>query len=747
MRAVVPKCHLLVILVCIVMGWWQVGFTSNEGSSWIPAGSLVTSRYRHSATLLPDGKVLVVGGNTLGSTWTTLKSSEIYDPSSNTWSGRASMNEPRQLHTATLLPNGRVLVTGGSDDAFGVRSTSESYDPIQDTWSMTPPMSVRRREHTATLLHNGKVLVLGGTPQGTDAQANAEIYDYLTNSWTPVAPMNVPRFRHTATLLQDGRVLVVGGNNSRNDSYKSAEIYDPDSNTWSSVSSLRMARFGHSAMLMPNGNVLVIGGIDTTQEYDSSLYYQPFSAEIYDLSQNSWMPVAPPSLTREQHHAVLLTNGTVLLVNGLGGERNSFVHTKESTIYNPSANSWVPAGSMDRERVKGTATLLNDGSVLVVGGFDFSFGTNSSAQLFKLPNTLPIADAGDDLIVEATSSTGAQVMFDGSKSTDADGDSLTYTWYENNAVIAGPTTDSSAQITLGLGTHTIMLVVDDGKGGMGNDGAVITVQDSVPPTVACSAADGVWHASDISILCTARDDGSGLANNSGSSVTLTTNTPANTENGNVSTNATQICDAVGNCTTAGPVSGNRIDKKAPTITIITPENRTYVLHQQLVPDFSCSDSGSGVVRCEASEAGSTIDTTLGTKTLTVTATDQVGNTNIKSVTYLVSYRICLLYDSIRSIRSGTAFPIKISLCDVNGANSSAPAITISALAVIMTSTNAAETLQDVGNSNPDSAFRYDSTLSGYVFNLRTNGFATGSYEMIISVSGDPKTHNLPFQIR
>src|SRR6185295_12933619 len=124
------------------------------------AGSLRFARASHAATLLADGRVLVTGGSTDGLFGGGPNTAELYDPARDVWSPAGTMNSPRDLSTATLLPDGRVLVTGGIN-GVPLRS-AELYDPVTGTWTATGDLITARVVHTATLLHNGKVLVAGG---------------------------------------------------------------------------------------------------------------------------------------------------------------------------------------------------------------------------------------------------------------------------------------------------------------------------------------------------------------------------------------------------------------------------------------------------------------------------------------------------------------------------------------------------------------------------------------------------------
>lgn len=197
-------------------------------NSWTPAASMKKSRSLHTATLLPDGKVMVTGG-LHGSLYVPLvfelhSATEIYDPVSNTWNDAGSMASPRMFHTATLLANGKVLVVGGRT-MYEVYSSAELYDPSSRSWSSAGNMTSSRVGHRATLLSNGKVLVDGGA-----ALSVGSLYDPVGNSWTDTGNVVNAHYGHTATLLPSGRVLVAGGV-VQNAASANAELYAPSANT------------------------------------------------------------------------------------------------------------------------------------------------------------------------------------------------------------------------------------------------------------------------------------------------------------------------------------------------------------------------------------------------------------------------------------------------------------------------------------------------------------------------------------
>ena len=345
--------------------------------TWVPAGSLAEGRHSHTATPLSDGRVLIVGGTQGRFGGPGLTSVEIYDPSSGTWSTARSLSDARSEHTATLLPDDTVLVTGGSDGHSGPPLASvEIYDPISGTWSSAPPLSVPRRGHSATRLADGRVLVAGGrfSTRNPDVHASAEIYDPVSGAWSPTGFLLTPREGHSATLLPDGRVLVVNG--YYRSWLASAEVYDPVSEAWSEITApLSCHGIAHTATLMSDGRVLIVGGAcggGTPGIRDD--------AEVYDPATSTWIATAALPAVREAHTATLLPDGTVLIV---GGDNGGLPRYDSALIYDPASGVWSPTGSLATGRRNHTATLLDDGTVLAIGGWGDTTTYLESAELYQ----------------------------------------------------------------------------------------------------------------------------------------------------------------------------------------------------------------------------------------------------------------------------------------------------------------------------------------------------------------------------
>ena len=358
---------------------------SAAGGPWVLTGPLNIARFGHTMTLLQNGKVLAAGGggNFVSYNYDILDSAELFDPTTGKWSVTGRMNEPRFDHTATLLPDGRVLVAGSG--------TAELYDPATAIWSRTGNPIANRSGHTATLLQNGKVLVAGGYGAASadgafDYLGSAEQYDPATGTWSTTGSLNVARCCHTATLLQDGRVLVAGGTNDLDDgvTLSSAELYDPGAGAWTRTGSDFLDGFPHTATLLPGGEVLV-AGLDQGNA-------RAFSAELFDPATGTWSLTGGLNQTRDAHTATLLPTGDVLVAGGsrrhfnAGADDVETVDFAGAELYNPSTATWSAAGNLNFARASHAATLLPDGRVLVAGGLAAG-GTLSSAELYTIPVT------------------------------------------------------------------------------------------------------------------------------------------------------------------------------------------------------------------------------------------------------------------------------------------------------------------------------------------------------------------------
>jgi hypothetical protein len=273
------------------------------------------------AVNLNDATVLVVGGMATNAGGVSVQSNqaELYRMGSHTFVATGSMAQPRSMHTATLLRDGRVLVVGGTDfsDGFNNLATAEIYDPLTGKFTATGSMAQGRASHTATLLADGRVLITGGFGGGTLPLASAEIYDPATGKFMPTGSMTVARMNHAATLLAGGTVLVTGGSDSMSNVVSSAEIYDPISGTFHAIASMTAPRQWHTATTLGDDRVLIVGGV----EGGSSVgIFALATAEIYDPGTGKFTATGAMKTARYGHTATILNTGQVVVAGGVGAD-------------------------------------------------------------------------------------------------------------------------------------------------------------------------------------------------------------------------------------------------------------------------------------------------------------------------------------------------------------------------------------------------------------------------------------------
>jgi hypothetical protein len=356
------------------------------------------ARSFHTATLLGDGKVLITGGTITGNTYTNTV--EKFDPATGSFSrlNPSAMTTVRSGHTATPLPNGRVLLAGGYNGS-GINNTAELFDPISATSiAAGRTMTLARYRHTATLLPNGKVLIAGGdTPTG--ATNTAELFDPSAGTFTATTnTMSSARRDHTATLLSSGKVLIVGGSSGTPEGATAAvDIFDPSTGTFTALSPTTFARDRHTATLLSNGKVLIAGGRSTRDDTVDT-------AELFDPVSATFLPLPPMTQTRFGHTATLLADGHVLVAGGiLTNGYSGYIVSNTAELFDPMSQTFTAVpNTMSSMRDGHTATLLADGKVLLAGGevgagtFDTA-GVTNTAELFDpeaiTPGTPPPSSA------------------------------------------------------------------------------------------------------------------------------------------------------------------------------------------------------------------------------------------------------------------------------------------------------------------------------------------------------------------
>ncbi|MDV3221702.1 membrane dipeptidase [Intrasporangium sp.] len=277
-------------------------------------------------------------------------------------------------------------------------------------------------------------------------------------------------------------------------------------------------------------------------------------------------------------------------------------------------------------------------------------------------------------------------------------------------------------------------------------------EDTTAPTVTCSPPDGAWHAGNVTVECTATDDVAGLASQADAAFSLSTSVAVGVETDDAKTGTRTVCDVRANCVTAGPFGGHKVDRRGPQIDLVAPAVTTYTIGEPLTASYSCSDGGSGVAECAGPQpdGGEVPTDAVGTFQFTVSATDQVGNRSTSMSDYRVSYGVCPLYDTDKAKPAGSVVPLAVMLCDSQGGNVSGPDITVTALDLVRVSDETTAPVEDAGNANPDSGFRYSSGLGvggGYIYNLSTKGKPSGTWALRFTATGDPNVHRVLFQLK
>lgn len=348
----------------------------------------VYSQYdRAFATVLPrpDRKWLLVGGARgqllAQQAWAT---TEVYDPITDSFAAGPSLNAPRSLHTATLLPNGKWLIAGGVNQTNDPQATCELYDPALDTFTPIASMGTPRMGHTATLLANGKVLVTGGiqamptTPTQLEpvhqTVNTSELYDPVLGTWTNGPNLGTPRAGHMAVTRPDGKVALVGGISW--DSViilgwlptvrRTMDLYDPVANTMAAGPQMATARSLIDPLPLGNDRWLFAGGISaltlTSQGTPTA------TAEIYDAVNNTWTTVGSMATARGNHRGWQIGPNQFLLAGGANGTVLSPVSLASTEIFSTATNTFAPGPVMNFARAGAAAFPTPQGQIQLFGG-------------------------------------------------------------------------------------------------------------------------------------------------------------------------------------------------------------------------------------------------------------------------------------------------------------------------------------------------------------------------------------------
>ena len=339
------------------------------GAAAPPSVELLVPRAAHTATLLPSGEVLVVGGCAIDSCELDERgaTTEVFDPAGGRFRSGPGLSAPRVGHVAAGVPGGRVLIAGGWTDS-GLARSAEVYDPTRKMFAATGSMTIARGGAVAVRLRDGRVLVAGGTG-GSGPLPSAEVYDVGAERFSRTGSMATARGSHTGVVLRDGRVLVIGGSNGRR-VLASTEIYDPRRRTFSPGPRLITARQKHASVLLRDGSVLVVGGSDE-RDWRGRLS----RAEVWIPGTRRFVPAGRLAEARFKlgDSVVRLADGRVVVAGG--GRRVE--------VYDPRRRTFAAGATLGPALAFATATPLRDGSVLVAGGYDETLAVNRRAWRFR----------------------------------------------------------------------------------------------------------------------------------------------------------------------------------------------------------------------------------------------------------------------------------------------------------------------------------------------------------------------------
>jgi N-acetylneuraminic acid mutarotase len=345
---------------------------ADDPTRFVSTGKLSQARFGHTATLLPDGRVVVVGGETTAAPALAI---QAFDPATGEWTTLADLPSKRENHTTTLLADGRLLVVGGGKSSeigapagAEVLDTTLLVDPLAGSVTGGPGLHAARSHHTATRLADGRVVVIGGATNTHgyqsdfgDALGTVEIFDPKTNAWTDAASVKERRFLHTASVLGSGHLVVLGGSDETERELPVVESFDPTTGAWTTSPSLAESRVFHATAQLDDGSIFVTTGKLANKRFLGT-------SEILDPSGGAWS--AAPDLKTSRTAAALakLASGRLLLAGGLHGSLAGFEALDEAHIYDPTTRTWSAISAMKSKRRYHSSTTLQDGRVLLCGG-------------------------------------------------------------------------------------------------------------------------------------------------------------------------------------------------------------------------------------------------------------------------------------------------------------------------------------------------------------------------------------------
>ncbi len=375
-----PKLKLILLTMVIIASgfcWYNYQFflQNDKYGKVTGVADMNTKRSVHTATLLPDGRVFLAGGILkVEGIEENNTSTEYFNPSKNSFATGPSMAEKRAGHTATLLKNGKILITGGFNETGFLNSASLLNTSSNTFEAVGSTLSEPRAAHTATLLQDGRVLLIGGVNGSAKANQWIDVYNPATNLIERLCKLRISRTGHTSTLLNNGKVLIAGGSeNWRSNVLSSCEIFDPVTNSITQTTLLNVPRNKHAAVLLQDGNVLIIAGSDDAAEIGGRYS----TCELYNPETNSFK-LLKEKLTDSRFK---ITNAADIRPDGKVIIAGDGKYTEIFDIV--SKDFYTPRGSLGNSWMYPTVTTLQNGNVLVCGGYDGNMQPTNKAWIYK----------------------------------------------------------------------------------------------------------------------------------------------------------------------------------------------------------------------------------------------------------------------------------------------------------------------------------------------------------------------------
>jgi hypothetical protein len=372
-------------VMAFLLGVVRIPAQAAAPGTFVPLGPMATGRHAPTVTLLSDGTVLFTGGEARNGIYIlATRTTERFDPKTNQFAFDAPMIIAREFHSAALLKDGRVLVLGGTNQFNSVLASAEVYDPASRTFAPVGRMAQGRWLATATLLQDGRVLVVGGftDSNGTKLTKTAELFDPATATFQQTGSLSQGRTDHRAVLLSDGRVAILSGLDEKNQTVRSVEIYDPKTGSFTVQGQTTVSHIDGAALLVPGDKILLAGGFDGAVGSLSSI-------EVYDPATGQATVIGYMSEPRDQAVVVTLADGQILVAGGVKDANTIF---SSAELIDPVTGQATPTGSMNEKRQDARGVLLPDGRVLIATTGDKD--TFQTAEIYIPPNTEGAAPGG-----------------------------------------------------------------------------------------------------------------------------------------------------------------------------------------------------------------------------------------------------------------------------------------------------------------------------------------------------------------